>query len=191
AIAAVGTVIKADPRAMSVALGTVFCLNALALFLFPPLGHVLGLSQREFGLWAAIAIHDTSSVVGAAAKYGEEALVVATTVKLVRTLWILPLTLALALFRRQRAAAVGFPWFAVFFIAAAAARTLWPEHEAAYLLIKRAGILGLTLTLFFIGSGLSRQAIKSVGARPMVQGALLWIAVAAAGLIAVRMLGRL
>jgi uncharacterized integral membrane protein (TIGR00698 family) len=189
AIVAVGSALEADARAMSVALAIVFSLNAIALFVFPPLGHVLGLSQYDFGLWAAIAIHDTSSVVGAAAKYGEEALAVATTVKLVRTLWILPLALILALIKRRKAAVVAFPWFILFFVGAAAVRTLWPEHESAYKLIKRAAVAGLTLSLFFIGAGLSREALKLAGVRPMLQGVALWILVAALGLLTVRSFG--
>jgi uncharacterized integral membrane protein (TIGR00698 family) len=189
AIVAVGSALEADARAMSVALAIVFSLNAIALFVFPPLGHVLGLSQYDFGLWAAIAIHDTSSVVGAAAKYGEEALAVATTVKLVRTLWILPLALILALIKRRKAAVVAFPWFILFFVGAAAVRTLWPEHESAYKLIKSTAVAGLTLSLFFIGAGLSREALKLAGVRPMLQGVALWILVAALGLLAVRSFG--
>jgi uncharacterized integral membrane protein (TIGR00698 family) len=189
AIVAVGSALEADARAMSVALAIVFSLNAIALFVFPPLGHVLGLSQYDFGLWAAIAIHDTSSVVGAAAKYGEEALAVATTVKLVRTLWILPLALILALIKRRKAAVVAFPWFILFFVGAAAVRTLWPEHESAYKLIKSTAVAGLTLSLFFIGAGLSREALKLAGVRPMLQGVALWILVAALGLLTVRSFG--
>lgn len=189
AIVAVGSALEADARAMSVALAIVFSLNAIALFVFPPLGHVFGLSQYDFGLWAAIAIHDTSSVVGAAAKYGEEALAVATTVKLVRTLWILPLALILALIKRRKAAVVAFPWFILFFVGAAAVRTLWPEHESAYKLIKSTAVAGLTLSLFFIGAGLSREALKLAGVRPMLQGVALWILVAALGLLTVRSFG--
>jgi uncharacterized integral membrane protein (TIGR00698 family) len=189
AIAAVGSALEIDSRPMSVALAIVFSLNAIALFLFPPLGHLIGLTEPDFGLWTAIAIHDTSSVVGAAAKYGEEALAVATTVKLVRTLWIVPLALVLALIKRRRAALVGFPWFIVFFVVAAALRTLWPEHEAAYQFIKRAAVAGLTLALFLIGAGLSRHALKVAGVRPMMQGIVLWILVAVLGLLAVRSFG--
>lgn len=189
AIVAVGSALESDARSMSVALAIVFSLNAVALFVFPPLGHLMGLSQPDFGLWAAIAIHDTSSVVGAAAKYGEEALAMATTVKLVRTLWILPLALILALIKRRKAALVGFPWFILFFVIASALRTLWPQHEMVYQFIKRVAVVGLTLSLFLIGAGLSRGALKIAGVRPLIQGVVLWILVATLGLIAVRSFG--
>ena len=188
AIAAVGAVLDADARAMSVSLCTVFVLNAVALFIFPPLGHVLGMDQMHFGMWSAIAIHDTSSVVGAAAKYGEEALDIATTVKLSRALWIIPIALGLALLKHRSAAKVKLPWFIFAFLAAAGIRTLWPDGEIAYAAIKHAARLGLTLTLFLIGAGLSRNALKTVGIRPMIQGVLLWMVVSIAGLVAVQCL---
>jgi len=188
AIAAVGAVLEADARAMSVALCTVFVLNAAALFIFPPLGHVLGMDQSHFGLWSAIAIHDTSSVVGAAAKYGEEALNIATTVKLSRALWIVPIALGMAMLKHRSAAKVKVPWFIFAFLAAAGMRTLWPHGEIAYDAIKHVARLGLTLTLFLIGAGLSRDALKTVGIRPMIQGVLLWILVSIAGLVAVQCL---
>lgn len=186
AIAAVGAVLEAEAGAMSVALCTVFILNAVALFVFPPLGHVLGMDQLHFGLWSAIAIHDTSSVVGAAAKYGEEALKTATTVKLVRALWIFPIALGLAVIKRRRTAKIKLPWFIFAFIAAAGIRTIWPQGEYSYDAIKCGAKLGLTLTLFLIGSGLSRSAIRTVGIRSMLQGILLWIMVSLAGLVAVQ-----
>ncbi|MDD5707444.1 MAG: putative sulfate exporter family transporter [Kiritimatiellae bacterium] len=188
AIAAVGAVLEADARAMSVSLCTVFVLNAVALFIFPPLGHALGMDQSHFGLWSAIAIHDTSSVVGAAAKYGEEALNIATTVKLSRALWIVPIALGLALLKHRSATKVKLPWFIFAFLAAACIRTLWPHGEIAYDAIKHGARLGLTLTLFLIGAGLSRSALKTVGIRPMIQGVLLWIVVSMAGLVAVQCL---
>ena len=186
AIAAVGSVLEADAKAMSVSLCTVFVLNAVALLVFPPLGHALGMDQAHFGLWAAIAIHDTSSVVGAAAKYGEEALGIATTVKLARALWIFPIALGVAFAKRRGTKRVKWPWFIFAFLAAAGLRTLWPQGEAAYGFIQRAAKLGLTLTLFLIGAGLSREALRSVGFRPMLQGILLWIVVSLAGLAAVQ-----
>ena len=186
AIAAVGAVIRADSRAMSVSLGTVFVLNAVALFVFPPLGKALGLSQQEFGLWSAIAIHDTSSVVGAAARYGDEALALATTVKLSRALWIVPLALGLALSRGGGAGRVRIPWFILFFLAAAALRTLWPAGEGAYDLAQLAAKRGLTLTLFLIGVGMSRAALRETGLRPLVQGVVLWLFISVAGLLAVQ-----
>ena len=186
AIAAVGAVLEADARAMSVSLCTVFVLNAVALFVFPPLGHALGMNQSHFGLWSAIAIHDTSSVVGAAAKYGEEALNIATTVKLARALWIFPIVLGLAFMKRHRTAKVKLPWFIFAFLAAAGVRTLWPQGEIAYDTIKQVAKLGLTLTLFLIGASLSRDAIRTVGIRSMLQGVLLWIVVSITGLVAVQ-----
>jgi uncharacterized integral membrane protein (TIGR00698 family) len=188
AIAAVGAVLDADARAMSVSLCTVFVLNAIALLVFPPLGHLLGMDQQHFGLWSAIAIHDTSSVVGAAAKYGEEALNVATTVKLARALWIFPIVLGLAFIKRRNKAKVKLPWFIFAFFAAAGIRTLWPQGGVAYDTIKHVAKLGLTLTLFLIGAGLSRDALRTVGVRPMLQGVLLWLVVSLAGLAAVQTL---
>ena len=190
AIAAVGAVLEADAKAMSVSLCTVFVLNAVALFAFPPLGHALGMDQLHFGLWSAIAIHDTSSVVGAAAKYGEQALNTATTVKLARALWIFPIALGLAVMKRRGAAKVKWPWFILAFLVAAGVRTLWPQGQIAYDTIKEVAKLGLTLTLFLIGAGLSRDAIKTVGFRPMLQGVLLWIVVSVSGLAAVQNLLR-
>ena len=178
--------LDADSKAMSVALCTVFVLNAVALLVFPPLGHALGMDPAHFGLWAAIAIHDTGSVVGAAAKYGGEALAVATTVKLARALWIFPIALGLAFAKRRGTQRVKWPWFIFAFLAAAGIRTRWPQGEAAYGFIQHAAKLGLTLTLFLIGAGLSREALRRVGFRPMLQGILLWIAVSLAGLVAVQ-----
>jgi len=185
AIAAVGAVLEADSKAMSVSLCTVFVLNAIALLIFPPIGHLLGMGQPQFGLWSAIAIHDTSSVVGAAARYGEVALNIATPVKLARALWIFPVVLGLILVRHKPSAKVKWPWFIVAFLAAAALRTLWPHGEVAYDFIKHLAKLGLTLTLFLIGSGLSRDTLKTVGVRPMIQGILLWFVVSITGLWAV------
>ena len=185
AIAAVAGVIKADGRAVSVALGTVFLLNAVALFIFPPIGHALHLSQNQFGVWSAIAIHDTSSVVGAAAKYGDEALRVATTVKLVRALWIVPLALGLAFFTGRKGAKIAWPWFILFFVAAACVRTWLPQGEPVYGKLVLLARLGLTLSLFLIGIQLSWAAVRSVGWRALVQGAILWIVISIAGLLAV------
>ena len=185
AIAAVAGVIKADSRAVSVALGTVFLLNAVALFIFPPIGHWLHLTQTQFGVWSAIAIHDTSSVVGAAAKYGDEALRVATTVKLVRALWIVPLALGLAFFTGRKGARIAWPWFILFFVAAAVARTLLPQGEPVYGKLVFLARLGLTLTLFLIGAQISREALRTVGWRALVQGIVLWFVISIAGLLAV------
>lgn len=198
AIAAVGPVIGANEEEMAVALGTVFVLNSVALLTFPAIGWALGLSQEQFGLWGALAIHDTSSVVGACAKYGAEALTVGTTVKLARALWIVPLTLATAAVRKARAAKgeasgeraqIQWPWFIGLFCLAAVANTYLKFSGAAdlYPALAKLGRLGLTVTLFLIGTGLSRQTIKRVGVRPMLQGVLLWIVVAAMTLEAVRL----
>lgn len=188
AIAALGAVLEADDNAMSVSLCTVFVLNAVALFIFPPLGRILGMDQSQFGIWSAIAIHDTSSVVGAATKYGEEALSIATTVKLARALWIIPITLGIALTINRRASKVKIPWFIFAFLCAAGIRTVWPHAEPVYDTIKYIAKLGLTLTLFLIGAGLSWNALKTVGIRPLVQGLLLWLLVSMAGFIAVQSL---
>jgi uncharacterized integral membrane protein (TIGR00698 family) len=186
AIAAIGAVVNADGKAMSVSLITVFVLNAVGLLVFPPLGHFLGMNQSNFGVWSAIAIHDTSSVVGAAAKYGDYALNVATTVKLSRALWIFPLVLVLSCIRRPCGAKIKLPWFIFAFLAAAGVRTAWPEGGFVFDVIKQGAKLGLTLTLFLIGAGLSRDALRTVGIRPMLQGVLLWIMVSLVGLLAVQ-----
>ncbi len=185
AIAAVGAVINADRKSMSVALGTVFILNAIALFVFPPIGRLLHLSQHQFGLWSAIAIHDTSSVVGAAARYGDEALRLATTVKLTRALWIVPLALGFVLVTHRKGAKISIPWFILFFVIAAAVRSVFPQGEAGYGLIKHVAKNGLALTLFLIGTGLSREAIRTVGVRAMLQGVTLWVIVSMSSLLVI------
>ncbi|MGK2858422.1 MAG: YeiH family protein [Thermoanaerobaculia bacterium] len=186
AIAAVGPVVGATDEEMSVSLGTVFILNAIALFVFPPLGVALGMTQAEFGIWSAVAIHDTSSVVGAAARYGAEALQVATTVKLTRALWIIPLALGTALVVHRRAAKVAIPWFIVLFFVAAAVRTWIDNPFGIFDHVVFAAKRGLTLTLFLIGAGLTLPKLKAVGARPMILGVVLWIAISVVTLIAVR-----
>ena len=183
AIAAVGPIIKAKDTDMSMALATVFILNAIGLFLFPILGHWLGLSQQEFGTWAAIAIHDTSSVVGAGAAYGEEALQVATTIKLTRALWIIPLALVTSVIFRSEGKKISIPWFILFFIVAMLINTYfladYPEIGKFIAGIARKGLI---ITMFFIGASLSIDVIKSVGIRPLLQGILLWIIISAASL---------
>ncbi len=186
AIAAVGPVLDADARQMSVALGVVFVLNAVALFIFPLIGGWLDLSQVEFGLWAAIAIHDTSSVVGAAAAYGEEALDVATTVKLARALFIVPLVLVAGrLYRRKEGSSVKVkvPWFILFFVLAFLLRTLLGDIEGIFSGTADVARRGLVVTLFLIGAGLSREQIRQVGPRPAVLGLLLWILVSVLSLL--------
>lgn len=178
AIAAVGPVLKAKDSSMSVALGTIFILNAIALFIFPPIGHMLGLDQQQFGTWAAIAIHDTSSVVGAGAAYGEQALEVATTIKLTRALWIIPLALATSFIFKGSGKKISIPWFILFFVLAILANTYVldgvPQVGQE---ISRLARKGLTITLFFIGASLSMDVLRQVGIRPMIQGVLLWIVI--------------
>lgn len=178
AIAAVGPVLRAKDSEMSVALGTIFVLNAIALFVFPVIGHWLGMSQHEFGTWAAIAIHDTSSVVGAGAAYGEEALKVATTIKLTRALWIIPLAFVTSFLFKSKGQKVSIPWFIFFFILAMVVNTyLLAGVPQVGQIINHIGRKGLTITLFFIGASLSRDVLKSVGIKPLVQGVLLWMVI--------------
>jgi len=182
AIAAVGPVAKASDHEMSISLATIFVLNAIALFIFPVMGHWLNMSQHQFGLWSAIAIHDTSSVVGAAATYGEEALKVATTVKLTRALWIIPLTVYTAFHFKSRDEKITIPWFILFFIIAMLVNTYLPVSKIVMHDIVAVSKQALTLTLFFIGAGLSRNALKTVGARPLITGIILWFFIAAISL---------
>lgn len=178
AIAAVGPVIKAKDSQMSVALGIIFILNAIALFIFPPIGNALGLTEHEFGTWAAIAIHDTSSVVGAGATYGEEALAVATTVKLTRALWIIPVALITSLIFRSKEQKISIPWFIFFFILAMILNTYFLQNVPEIgQTINGLARKSLTLTMFFIGASLSRDVIRSVGVRPFIQGVLLWLVI--------------
>ena len=183
AIAAVGPIIKAKDSDMSMALATVFILNAIGLFLFPVLGHWLGLSQQDFGTWAAIAIHDTSSVVGAGAAYGEEALQVATTIKLTRALWIIPLALVTSVIFRSEGKKISIPWFILFFIVAMLINTyLLADFPQIGKFIAGIARKGLIITMFFIGASLSVDVIKSVGILPLLQGILLWIMISTASL---------
>ncbi len=192
AIAAAAPVVGAGEHETSVALGTVFLLNSVALFVFPAVGHVLALPQAAFGLWSALAIHDTSSVVGATLRYGPQALAVGTTVKLARALWIVPTTLGLGLaVRRGRQGAPGRrlatpPWFIAGFVAFAALVTWWPASRPLGTLAASLGQRALVLTLFLIGLGLSRASLRSVGARPLALGLALWAAMGAATLAALR-----
>lgn len=188
AIAAVAPVVKANDNEMSMSLGTIFILNAIALFIFPPIGHLLGMTQDQFGMWAAIAIHDTSSVVGAGAAYGERALEIATMVKLTRALWIIPITLFSMFLFKQKEAKVSIPWFIFYFILAVVANTYLPIPGVVGSSLVLAAKKGLTITLFLIGAGLSRGVIKQVGVRPMVQGVLLWIFIGLASLAVVMMI---
>ena len=189
AIAALGPALGASAEAMGVSLATVFVLNSVSLVVFPAVGHGLELSQHQFALWAAVAIHDTSSVVGAAAAYGPEALAEATVLKLTRALWIVPLALGAAAWRRRTVGAaetrVAVPWFIGLFALASAAVALVPEGQPVFDVLAALARQGLVLTLFLIGAGLSRATLRGVGVRPLVLGVLLWIAVAAASLAAI------
>jgi len=175
AIAAVSPIVNADAKQMSVALGTVFILNSVALLIFPTIGQWLNLSQQQFGLWCAIAIHDTSSVVGASAKYGHEALQIATTIKLERALWIIPLSIITVLFSKGETKKISIPYFIGFYILAMCIGTYFPEYTTQYSLLVLLAKKGLTVTLFLIGAGLSLDAIKSVGVKPLLQGVALWV----------------
>jgi len=182
AIAAVAPVLRAEQHQVSVALGVVFLLNALALLLFPPLGHLLGLSQVQFGLWSALAIHDTSSVVGATLQYGRQALEVGTTVKLARALWIVPLTVAVgAVVARGARGRSGNPpkrpWFILGFLAAAALATYVPALHSASVVVSELARRTLVATLFLIGANLTLATLRTVGVRPLVQGVFLWAVV--------------
>ncbi len=181
AIAAVAPITDASEEEIAVSLGTVFVLNSIALMVFPAIGTALHMTQQQFGLWSALAIHDTSSVVGAAAKFGAVALAVGTTVKLARALWIVPVSIGTAAVRKSEAQ-IRWPWFILFFCLAAVANTYIHVFQPYYGTLKHLGIIGLTVTLFLIGTGLSRKTLQQVGVRPMVQGTLLWIAVATATL---------
>jgi uncharacterized membrane protein YadS len=184
AIAAMSPVIRAEPEETGVALATVFTLNALALVLFPPLGHLLGMGERQFGLWAALAIHDTSSVVGAAAAFGGVALAIGTTVKLTRALWIIPAALGVGMVNRSGGKAP-FPYFVLGFIAAAGIRSMLQQYagfwHGAYAVARQS----LVVTLFLIGSGLTREVLAKTGLRPLVQGVALWIVVSVVSAVAI------
>ena len=175
AIAAVSQVVQADEKDISVSIGTVFILNAIALFIFPPIGTYFGLTQQQFGVWAAIAIHDTSSVVGAASHYGNEALMVATTVKLARALWIVPLALLTSFVFKKQSSAASLPWFILFFIVASLINTYTQIPPSVSEVIVKISKTAFSVTLFLIGAGISMKTIKKVGIRPLLQGVILWL----------------
>jgi len=192
AIAAIAPITDASEEEISVSMGTVFLLNSVALLIFPAIGYALHLSQNQFGLWTALAIHDTSSVVGAAAKYGNQALAIGTTVKLARALWIVPVSLITAGFMARLAGKsreagssmkVKMPWFILFFCLAAAIHTYVPRFTSTYGALSHLGKIGLTATLFLIGTSLSRKIVRQVGIRPFLQGVGLWIVMACASLL--------
>lgn len=185
AIAAAGPVLKADSEEMSVSLGVVFILNAVALIIFPVIGHYFTLDQHQFGLWSALAIHDTSSVVGAAMQYGSEALQLATTVKLARALWIIPVTLAFA-FIMKSDSKIRIPWFILGFIIMAALVTWIPELKPLGAGVSTFAKKFLILILFFIGSNLNLPSLKKVGIRPLLLGLFLWIIVGSTTLLFIK-----
>lgn len=178
AIAAISPVIKSNENQTSIALGVIFILNSIALFAFPFIGHQLDLSQKDFGLWCAIAIHDTSSVVGAANKYGAEALQIATTVKLARALWIIPISLLTAVAFKNKNSKIKIPYFIGLFILAMLLNSYVPQISFAAPHIVNLAKIGLTITLFLIGATLNINTLKSVGIRPLLQGVFLWIFIA-------------
>lgn len=185
AIAAVAPITSAAEDEIAVSLGTIFVLNSVALLLFPAIGYWLHMSQVQFGLWSALAIHDTSSVVGATAKYGAIALAVGTTVKLARALWIVPVSVGTALVKKSKTR-VQWPWFILLFCLAAVANTYVHIFHPYYPTLKHLGILGLTVTLYLIGTGLSMETLRKVGTRPLLQGVFLWIVVAIGSLLLIR-----
>lgn len=210
AIAAVGPVVNADKDEMAVSLGVIFILNAIALFIFPPMGHFFHLSQTQFGTWAAIAIHDTSSVVGAGAAYGAEACDLATLIKCTRALWIIPLAFFTMWFypkmmqRKNRKASgmeagikedgerkakISIPWFIFYFVIAMVINTYTRDLNGAlpqlYDFIYDLARKCLVAVLFAIGAGLSLKVIKSVGVKPLIQAVTLWVCIGAVSLFVV------
>lgn len=183
AIAAVSSVIKSSPETISLALGVVFFLNAIALFIFPPLGHLFNLNQHQFGLWSAVAIHDTSSVVGAALQYGDQALKEATTVKLARSLWIIPVSLLSMIFFKNKGGNIKIPWFILLFVVAILINSYLKIPPALSMGITHFSQKMLVLTLFLIGSSISVNDIKTTGAKPFVLGVSLWICISVVALL--------
>ena len=185
AIAAVGPVLKADENEMAVSLGVIFILNAVALFIFPPIGHMLDMSQQQFGTWAAIAIHDTSSVVGAGEQYGETALQIATLIKLTRALWIIPLALVTMFLFREKGSKISVPWFIFIFILAMIVNTyvalpVWFVDTMVWIARR-----GMVVTLFLIGASLSVATVRQVGVKPLLLAILLWIVISLTSLAVV------
>ena len=188
AIAAISPVVKAEEKQISVALGTIFILNSIALFLFPVIGHGLKLSQTQFGLWCAIAIHDTSSVVGASSKYGRQALEIATTVKLARALWIIPVAFLSTFIFKNKGVKIKIPYFIGLFVLAIIANTYVSFVTQYSHYLTGFAKAGLTLTLFLIGCGLSRKVLQAVGYKPLIQGVVLWVIISTVALWAVTFL---
>ena len=185
AIAAVGPVVKANENEMAVSLGVIFILNSIALFIFPPLGHMFGMTQQQFGTWAAIAIHDTSSVVGAGEIYGEQALQVATLIKLTRALWIIPLALVTMFIFRDKTAKISIPWFIFIFVLAMVVNTYVALPDWFVSTMVWIARRGMVVTLFLIGASLSLASIKNVGVKPLIQAVILWIVISVTSLFVV------
>ena len=184
AIAAIAPILKADGKQTSVSLGIIFLLNALALFIFPEIGQYFHLSQNQFGIWSAIAIHDTSSVVGAASKYGHEALQTATTVKLARALWIIPISFVLS-FLNKSGGKVKIPYFIGFFILAILVNSYFPAIKDVASYVVDFSKSSLKVALFLIGTGLSFQNLKNIGIKPLLLGIILWVVISVISLFAV------
>jgi uncharacterized integral membrane protein (TIGR00698 family) len=185
AIAAISPIIKSTEKQITTALGIVFILNSIALFAFPFIGKLIHLSQHQFGVWAAIAIHDTSSVVGAAGKYGQEALQIATTIKLERALWIIPLAFITVFAFKNKSARIKIPYFIFLYVAAMLINTFIPAIHTGTSYIVMLSKIGLKITLFLIGTGLSKDLIRSVGVRPLIQGVLLWAFISVLSLVVI------
>jgi uncharacterized integral membrane protein (TIGR00698 family) len=185
AIAAIAPITNASEEEIAISLGTVFVLNSVALFAFPAIGSALHMTQTQFGLWSALAIHDTSSVVGATAKFGAVALAIGTTVKLARALWIVPMSIGASVVNKSNAR-IHWPWFILFFCLAAVANTYVHSFQAFYPDLRHLGVIGLTVTLFLIGTGLSKKTLAEVGIRPLLQGLFLWVVVAVGSLALIR-----
>lgn len=183
AIAATSPIIKPSTKQISLALAIVFTLNSVALFIYPPIGHLLNLTQEQFGLWCAVGIHDTSSVVGAAGKYGNEALKIATTVKLARALWIIPVSVITMFIFKSKESKVKVPWFIGYFIVAILLNTYFPFFSQLSSVITVGAKAGLNLTLFFIGSTLSVQTLKTIGFKPLALAVFLWIFISTGSLL--------
>ncbi len=185
AIAAVGPVVKADENEMAVSLGVIFILNSIALLIFPPLGHLFEMTQEQFGTWAAIAIHDTSSVVGAGEIYGETAMKTATLIKLTRALWIIPLALVTMFIFRDKKSKISIPWFIFIFVLAMIANTYLPLPQIFVYIMVWIARRGMVVTLFCIGASLSLASIKQVGVKPLLQAVALWIVISVSSLVVV------
>lgn len=183
AIAAISPIIRPSTRQISLALAIVFTLNSIALFVYPAIGHLLNLSQEQFGLWCAVGIHDTSSVVGAASKYGNESLKIATTVKLARALWIIPISIITMFIFKNKESKIKIPWFIAYFIIAILLNTFFPLPEQMNASITALAKSGLNLTLFFIGSTLSLQTLKSIGLKPLLTAVILWAVISIGSLV--------